>query len=84
MGAILGHPETRALQRPLIDEAGAVAEAARVPQPASLVDELMANLAAMPASFRAPKSEDLARGKPRELRWLSGLLAQFSCCSPAP
>jgi 2-dehydropantoate 2-reductase len=72
MGAILGHPETRALQRQLIEEAVAVAEAAGVPQRGGLVDEVMARLAGMPASFRSSMSEDLARGKPLELKWLSG------------
>lgn len=72
MGAILGHPETRALQRQLVEEAVAVAAAAGVPQRAGLVDEVMAKLAAMPASFRSSMSEDLARGKPLELQWLSG------------
>jgi 2-dehydropantoate 2-reductase len=72
MGAILGHPETRALQRQLVEEAVAVAEAAGVPQRAGLVDEVMARLAGMPASFRSSMSEDLARGKPLELKWLSG------------
>ncbi|KPF52852.1 hypothetical protein D621_11120 [beta proteobacterium AAP51] len=53
MGAILAHPETRALQR-------------------QLVEEVMAKLAGMPASFRSSMSKDLARGKPLELNWLSG------------
>ena len=72
MGAILAHPETRALQRQLVEESVAVAQAAGVPQRAGLVDEVMAKLAAMPASFRSSMSEDLARGKPLELNWLSG------------
>lgn len=72
MGAILGHPETRALQRQLVEEAVAVAAAAGVPQRDGLVDEVMAKLAGMPASFRSSMSEDLARGKPLELQWLSG------------
>lgn len=72
MGAILGHPETRALQRQLVEEAVAVALAAGVPQRADLVEEVMTKLGAMPASFRSSMSEDLARGKPLELQWLSG------------
>ena len=72
MGAILGHPETRALQRQLVEEAVAVAEAVGVPLRDGMVDEVMAKLAGMPASFRSSMSEDLARGKPLELNWLSG------------
>lgn len=87
MGAILAHPETRALQRQLIEEAVAVAEAAGVPQRAGFVDEVMAKLAGMPASFRSSMSEDLARGKPLELQWLSGrvhaLGQQLGVATPA-
>jgi 2-dehydropantoate 2-reductase len=39
---------------------------------AGLADEVMTKLAAMPATFRSSMSEDLERGKPLELRWLSG------------
>jgi len=39
---------------------------------ADLADEIMAKLAAMPYAFRSSMSEDLERGKPLELRWLSG------------
>ena len=37
-----------------------------------LADEIMGKLAAMPAAFRSSMSEDLERGKPLELPWLSG------------
>jgi 2-dehydropantoate 2-reductase len=72
MGAILGHPETRALQRQLIDEAVAVGRAAGVALADGLADQIMGKLAGMPASFRSSMSEDLERGKPLELQWLSG------------
>ncbi|RZU02825.1 ketopantoate reductase family protein [Rivibacter subsaxonicus] len=72
MGQILGHPESRALQRQLVDEAVAVGRAAGKPIRAELADEIMSKLAAMPASFRSSMSEDLERGKPLELSWLSG------------
>jgi 2-dehydropantoate 2-reductase len=74
MGAILAHPETRALQRQLVDEAIAVAQAAGQPMREGLADETMAQLAAMPPQFRSSMSEDLERGKPLELDWLSGRL----------
>jgi 2-dehydropantoate 2-reductase len=74
MGEILGHAETRAFQRQLVDEAVAVGRAAGVPLRPELADEVMTRLSAMPASFRSSMSEDLERGKPLELRWLSGRL----------
>lgn len=72
MGQILAHPETRVLQRQLIDEAVAVGRAAGKVTRTDLADEIMTKLAAMPYSFRSSMSEDLERGKPLELRWLSG------------
>jgi 2-dehydropantoate 2-reductase len=72
MGEILAHPETRILQRQLIDEAVAVGRAVGTVNRTGLADEVMAKLAAMPSTFRSSMSEDLERGKPLELRWLSG------------
>jgi 2-dehydropantoate 2-reductase len=72
MGAILAHPETRALQRQLVDEAISVARAAGQPMRDDLGDEVMAKLAGMPAGFRASMAEDLERGARLELDWLSG------------
>jgi 2-dehydropantoate 2-reductase len=72
MGQILAHPETRILQRQLVDEALAVGRAAGQVTRTDLADEIMAKLASMPFAFRSSMSEDLERGKPLELRWLSG------------
>lgn len=72
MGQILAHPETRILQRQLIDEAVAVGRAVGTVTRTDLADEIMAKLASMPYAFRSSMSEDLERGKPLELRWLSG------------
>lgn len=87
MGAILAHPETRLLQCELVDEAIAVAHAAGHAMREGLADEVMSKLAAMPSSFRSSMSEDLERGKPLELDWLSGrvhaLGKQFGVPTPA-
>ena len=87
MGQILGHPETRALQRQLIDESVAVGRAAGKVARNDLGDEIMGKLAGIPYSFRSSMSEDLARGKPLELRWLSGrvhgLGLQYGVPTPA-
>lgn len=84
MGQILGHPETRLLQRQLVDEVIAVGRAAGVAVRAELADEIMGRLAAMPASFRSSMSEDLERGKPLELQWLSGRVHQLGLSSGVP
>jgi 2-dehydropantoate 2-reductase len=87
MGQILAHPETRALQRQLIDEGVAVGRAAGKVARNDLGDEIMGKLAAMPYAFRSSMAEDLARGKPLELRWLSGrvhgLGLQYGVSTPA-
>jgi 2-dehydropantoate 2-reductase len=72
MGPILANPETRILQRQLVDEALAVGRAAGFAMADGFADAVMNRLAAMPPSFRSSMSEDLERGKPLELRWLSG------------
>jgi len=72
MGQIMGHAETRIFQRQLIDEGVAVGRAAGQALRADLADDVMNRLAAMPGSFRSSMSEDLERGKPLELQWLSG------------
>ena len=74
MGQILQHPDTAALQRELIDEAIAVARAAGHTVRPELAGEIMGRLHALPPAFRSSMSEDLERGKPLELRWLSGRL----------
>ncbi|MEO7106164.1 MAG: 2-dehydropantoate 2-reductase, partial [Rhodoferax sp.] len=72
MGQILAHPETRILQRQLVDESVAVGRAVGQVTRTDLADEIMTKLASMPHTFRSSMSEDLERGKPLELRWLSG------------
>lgn len=86
IGQILAHSETRILQRQLIDEAVAVGSAAGKVNRNDLADEIMAKLSAMPFAFRSSMSEDLERGKPLELHWLSGrvhsLGQQYSVPTP--
>jgi 2-dehydropantoate 2-reductase len=72
MGQILGHQQTRAFQQQLIEEAVAVGRAAGKVTRGDLAQDIMGKLAGMPPAFRSSMSEDLERGKPLELRWLSG------------
>jgi 2-dehydropantoate 2-reductase len=87
MGQILGHPETNILQRQLIDEGVAVGRAAGKVARNDLSDDIMGKHIATPYSFRSSMSEDLARGKPLELQWLSGrvhgLGLQYGVPTPA-
>ena len=72
MGEIMSHPETRIFKKQLMEEVVAVSRAVGKPLRAELPDEIMAKIAGMPPSFRASMAEDLERGKPLELQWLSG------------
>jgi len=72
IGQIMEHPETRTLQRQLLEEGAAVGSALGTVKRNDLVDEAMSRFAGMPYSFRSSMSEDLDRGKRLELRWLSG------------
>lgn len=72
MGEILGHPETKAFLRQLVDEAVSVAAAAGHALKDGFADQVMGQVAAMPASFRSSMAEDLAHGRRLELPWLSG------------
>jgi 2-dehydropantoate 2-reductase len=87
MGQILSHPETRALQHQLIDEGVAVGRAAGKLARNDLGDDISGKLAAMPYSFRSSMAEDLERGKPLELQWLSGRIhglgLQYGVPTPA-
>jgi 2-dehydropantoate 2-reductase len=87
MGEIMGHPETRIFQKQLMEEVVAVSRAVGKPLRAEVPDEIMAKVAAMPPSFRASMAEDLERGKPLELQWLSGrvhgLGQQYGVPTPA-
>jgi 2-dehydropantoate 2-reductase len=84
IGPILANPETRALQRQLVDEAIAVASACGQVMRDGLADELMAKMAGMPPRLRASMAEDLERGGRLELDWLSGRLHALGQQSGVP
>ena len=72
IGEILANSETHAFLRALLQETMAVGRASGIRIRPELEDEAVSKLKSMPPSFRSSMSEDLERGKPLELRWLSG------------
>ena len=76
-GEIFSHPESTAFMQQLINESVAVATAHGQQVREGLADEYMKTLRAAPPSFRSSMSEDLERGKPLELPWLSGRIHQL-------
>jgi len=87
MGPILAHPETAAFVKQLLDEGVAVAQAAGHAMPDGLVDTMLGRIASMPPTFRASMAEDLDKGRPLELKWLSGRMhglgLQYGVPTPA-
>lgn len=77
IGEILSHPESTAFLQQLMDESVAVAKARGITVRDGMANEYMATLRGAPPSFRSSMSEDLERGKPLELPWLSGRMHQL-------
>jgi len=86
-GPIVGNAESREFLRQLVAEGIAVAKAAGIALPDDYFDATMAKFAGLPAGFRASMAEDLERGKPLELKWLSGRMhglgLQYGVPTPA-
>jgi 2-dehydropantoate 2-reductase len=71
-GPIVGNPEALEFLRQLVAEGVAVAKAAGHAVPDDYFDATLTKFKGLPAGFRASMAEDLERGKPLELKWLSG------------
>ncbi len=72
IGAILADPEARVFIEQLRDEGFAVAAASGHPVPEERRPKMMALWQSLPPETRSSMANDLARGKPLELEWLSG------------
>ncbi|HEY7172583.1 MAG TPA: 2-dehydropantoate 2-reductase [Vicinamibacterales bacterium] len=77
IGPIREDPELRAMSDDALHESIAVARAKQIPLPASTFSEIVAASDALPASARSSMLEDLERGRPLELPWLSGALVRI-------
>jgi 2-dehydropantoate 2-reductase len=72
VGRIVANPQSRALFRQLIEEAVAVGRAHGTDLGGEFAEASMTFFDGLPPSARASMFEDLERGKPLELPWLSG------------
>ena len=72
IGPILADPEARIFIEQLRDEGMAVASAAGHPVPDGFEENVISLWQSFPPETQSSMSEDLARGKPLELAWLSG------------
>jgi 2-dehydropantoate 2-reductase len=77
IGAIRSDPDLRAMLAAALDETFAVAKASGIPLRPPLMGEIQAMVRDLPADSKASMLEDLERGKPLELPWLSGAVVRI-------
>ena len=77
IGPLRSDPALADLMRGAIRESIAVARAIGVPLTDALVDEIETATAALPAEAKSSMLEDLERGRPLELPWLSGAVVRI-------
>jgi 2-dehydropantoate 2-reductase len=77
IGPIREDAELRAMSDEALHESIAVARAKQIPLPASTFPEIVAASDALPANARSSMLEDLERGRPLELPWLSGAVVRI-------
>jgi 2-dehydropantoate 2-reductase len=78
IGPVLDDPDLLAMCQAAGMEAMAVARAKNVPLPTKVFDEMLTGFQALPPQVRSSMLDDLERGKPLELPWLSGALVRIA------
>jgi 2-dehydropantoate 2-reductase len=77
IGVVRDSPPLRAMMEAAVHESVAVARARQIHLPHSAYEDTLAGLGALPPHTKASMLEDLERGRPIELPWLSGALARI-------
>ena len=77
IGPLRDDAALKEMMRGALRESVAVAVARGIPLGGTLVDEIEAANAALPANARSSMLEDLERGRPLELPWLSGAIVRI-------
>jgi 2-dehydropantoate 2-reductase len=77
IGPVLSDPDLLAMLQRALQESIAIARGRQIPLPAKLFDEILAASAALPPSSKSSMLEDLERGRPLELPWLSGAVVRI-------
>jgi 2-dehydropantoate 2-reductase len=77
IGIIRGDPELRELMETALHESIAVARARQIHLPSSTFADSMAGMSGLPDQARSSMLEDLERGRPIELPWLSGAVVRI-------
>ena len=76
IGAIREHPATRAMLIDALKESAAVARAEGVPFPEDLHQKHLKAIDGLNPAMLSSMAQDLARGRPLELEWLSGAVVR--------
>jgi 2-dehydropantoate 2-reductase len=84
LGPIRGNPQTRQFLLDLMREAVAVGRAQGVNLPQDYAEERLAFVDGLPADMTSSMHHDLQRGRPLEVRWLSGGVAEMGAASGVP
>jgi len=77
IGPIREDPDLNAMMHKGVRETIAVARAKQIPLPHNLFDDIVAALDSVPPTTRSSMLEDLERGRPLELPWLSGAVVRI-------
>ncbi len=77
IGVVCGDPELFAMMEAALRESIAVARAKKIPLSSSLYDDVIGSLRSLPPHAKASMLEDLERGRPIELPWLSGAMVRI-------
>jgi 2-dehydropantoate 2-reductase len=78
IGVIRQDPELRALMETALHESITVARCRQIPLPSTIFTESMNATAALPPHAKSSMLEDLERGRPLELPWLSGAVVRIA------
>jgi 2-dehydropantoate 2-reductase len=86
MGVVRDDPALFKMMMDAIDEAIAVGRARGITFPADILDTTLAMIKGFPPNSKSSMLEDLERGRPLELPWLSGAVVRLGqdVTVPAP
>jgi 2-dehydropantoate 2-reductase len=84
LGPIRTHPQTRQFLLDLMREAVAVGRAQGVALPEDYAEQRLAFIDGLPVDMTSSMHHDLDRGRPLEVRWLSGGVAEMGAAVGVP
>lgn len=84
MGVVREDPALFAMMMDAINEAIAVGNAKGITFPPDIIDTTLAMIRNFPAASKSSMLEDLERGRPLELPWLSGAVARLGIAAGVP